>query len=51
MLENILSAGQAYFGHLHVHNSTEFPDVPIVDCFWGNVCKRSVSEMHCKWNG
>lgn len=37
MLENILSAGREYFGNPHVHNSAEFPDVPIMDCFWGNV--------------
>jgi hypothetical protein len=37
MLENILSAGREYFGNPHVHNSAEFPDVPIVDCFRGKV--------------
>jgi len=37
MLVNILSAGRKFFGNSHVHNSAEFPDVPIVDYFWGNV--------------
>lgn len=37
MLENILSAGREYFGNPPVHNSAEFPDVPVVDRFWGNV--------------
>lgn len=50
MLENILSAGREYFRNPHVYDSAKFPDVPVVDCFWGNVCKRSASEMHCKWN-
>jgi hypothetical protein len=37
MLKNILSAGREYFGNPDVQNSAEFPDVPIVDCFWSNV--------------